>query len=225
MTYKLITDPILKRQQYSELYFYLTRSRQILGRKKNKERNPYFEDHHIIPKCFQGSNKKENKVLLLAREHFIAHKLLVEMYEDGWKKDKMIQALWNMCRKGKNQKRIYTAKEYEEVRILFAQFQSKFMKNFKPTEETKKKQSKSLTGKKRAPFTIEHKNNLSKSMMGEKNPNFGKEKSPSTKKKMSIAQKGKKLGKIPWNKGKVSPLLRGRKMSVASKEKIRLKAL
>lgn len=37
----------------------------------------YFENHHIIPKSLGGSNKKNNMVLLTAKEHFIAHLLLV----------------------------------------------------------------------------------------------------------------------------------------------------
>lgn len=40
----------------------------------------YFEVHHIKPKCIGGSNGKENLIKLTAREHFIAHLLLSEMY-------------------------------------------------------------------------------------------------------------------------------------------------
>ena len=39
-----------------------------------------LEVHHIVPKCLGGSNKKENLVELTAREHFICHRLLCEIY-------------------------------------------------------------------------------------------------------------------------------------------------
>ena len=39
----------------------------------------YYECHHIIPKCLGGNNLKDNLVLLTAREHFIAHKLLAKI--------------------------------------------------------------------------------------------------------------------------------------------------
>lgn len=45
----------------------------------------YYEGHHIIPVCFEGSGKSsqykhENIVLLTAREHFLVHWLLHEMF-------------------------------------------------------------------------------------------------------------------------------------------------
>ncbi len=43
----------------------------------------YYEQHHIIPKSLGGSNKKENLVLLTAREHFICHLLLIRMYKEN----------------------------------------------------------------------------------------------------------------------------------------------
>lgn len=36
----------------------------------------YHERHHIIPKCLNGTNDKNNLIDLYAKEHFIAHKLL-----------------------------------------------------------------------------------------------------------------------------------------------------
>jgi hypothetical protein len=40
------------------------------------EENTYYEKHHIIPKCWGGSNNTENIIKLTAREHYIAHWLL-----------------------------------------------------------------------------------------------------------------------------------------------------
>lgn len=36
----------------------------------------YHEEHHIVPKCMDGSNDKDNLIDLFADEHFVAHKLL-----------------------------------------------------------------------------------------------------------------------------------------------------
>jgi len=36
----------------------------------------YYEEHHIIPRCINGNDDTQNKVLLTAREHFICHKLV-----------------------------------------------------------------------------------------------------------------------------------------------------
>ena len=41
--------------------------------------NEYKEKHHIVPRCMGGSDDAENLVYLLAREHMIAHLLLMKM--------------------------------------------------------------------------------------------------------------------------------------------------
>lgn len=43
----------------------------------------YSERHHIIPRCMGGSDSAENLVRLTAREHFIAHVLLVKIYRNA----------------------------------------------------------------------------------------------------------------------------------------------
>jgi hypothetical protein len=40
----------------------------------------YVECHHIIPFCLGGINEKTNLVYLSAREHYVAHQLLVKIY-------------------------------------------------------------------------------------------------------------------------------------------------
>lgn len=39
----------------------------------------YSERHHIIPRCLGGSDEPVNLVHLTAREHYVAHQLLVKM--------------------------------------------------------------------------------------------------------------------------------------------------
>jgi hypothetical protein len=42
--------------------------------------NVYYERHHIIPRCVGGEDIEDNIVILTAREHYIAHQLLIKMY-------------------------------------------------------------------------------------------------------------------------------------------------
>ena len=54
----------------------------INKRKLTPPENCYVERHHIIPVCMKGTNKKENLVPLTAREHYIAHALLVKIHKN-----------------------------------------------------------------------------------------------------------------------------------------------
>ena len=54
----------------------------------------YTEIHHIVPKCLGGNNSKENLVNLTAKEHFLCHKLLCEIYPEN---EKLLYAFWMMA--------------------------------------------------------------------------------------------------------------------------------
>ena len=58
-------------------------SRNLATRYRAKKALGYVEYHHIIPSCMGGSDDKTNKVFLTAREHFVAHLLLMFMYRDN----------------------------------------------------------------------------------------------------------------------------------------------
>lgn len=59
---------------YETLYENLCRGGKV-------ERNlPYYERHHIIPRCLGGGDEEENITNLTPREHYIAHKLLTKIY-------------------------------------------------------------------------------------------------------------------------------------------------
>ncbi len=45
----------------------------------------YIEHHHIIAKCQGGTDNKENIVKLTAKEHYVAHQLLIKMYPKHYK--------------------------------------------------------------------------------------------------------------------------------------------
>ena len=46
---------------------------------RNIKTDVYYEKHHIVPKCWGGTNSKNNIIHLTAREHYIAHWLLYRM--------------------------------------------------------------------------------------------------------------------------------------------------
>lgn len=65
----------------------------------------YFETHHIVPKSLGGTDDKNNLVNLTAREHYIAHLLLVkiaEMSGESSVHQKMLYAFncmkWGRCK-------------------------------------------------------------------------------------------------------------------------------
>ena len=101
---------------YSKIYD------SLVERAKNRKIEGYVERHHIVPKCMGGSNEESNIVELTAREHYIAHKLLVEIYPNH---KKLVYALWGMSNQltSPNNEREYkiSSREYERTRILFSE--------------------------------------------------------------------------------------------------------
>ena len=85
MNYKKVYDQIIERSKLE---------------KRKKYEGTYYESHHIIPKSLGGTgNSKQwrthkNIILLTAREHFICHWLLLNMYPDN---DSLIFSFWAMC--------------------------------------------------------------------------------------------------------------------------------
>ena len=57
----------------------------LILRGKNREKilTEYYENHHIIPRCMNGSEDASNKVDLTAREHYLAHGLLVKIHRNN----------------------------------------------------------------------------------------------------------------------------------------------
>ena len=84
--------------------------------KRNKKDNVYYEKHHIIPRCMGGDNKKNNIVKLTAKEHYVCHMLLCEIYPNT---NKLKYAFWRMCNVVNNefQDRNYTVSSNAYNRI------------------------------------------------------------------------------------------------------------
>ena len=136
----------------------------------------YVEKHHIIPSSMGGMNGPT--VYLTAREHFIAHWLLWRIYRNR----EMAFAFRCMCfyknNKMQGKCRVFSSRAYSEskeaVRVLGVSANSKI------------KQSKAMSGKKRKPFTTQHKENISRAAKNRANI------SDETRKKLSLSHVGKK---------------------------------
>ena len=143
-----------------------------------------------------GSDKRSNLCLLTAKEHFLAHRLLVKIHPTN---SSMAFALFNMTRCSKGQQRKFTMRQYAVARMELSKAMTRNVGRLNTfygkihTEETK----------------VKIRNNRP-NVCGELNPNFGnrwtreQKESLSKKKKgvsntenqKSILQVDKKTGKI-----------------------------
>lgn len=55
----------------------------LISRSVNRTIDGYVERHHIVPRCMDGGDNKENIAILTPEEHFLAHQLLVKIYPDN----------------------------------------------------------------------------------------------------------------------------------------------
>lgn len=101
---------------YLKHYHKLCSSRKALRR--SREDNTYYENHHIIPKSLGGNDLEDNKVLLTAREHYIAHLLLYKHYKEigGVALQKMSFALVSMATGNRNLQRVTGSRSYTYLR-------------------------------------------------------------------------------------------------------------
>jgi hypothetical protein len=114
---------------------------QIIDRAKTRQiEEGYVEKHHIVPKCLGGNNSKSNIVQLTAREHFICHQLLVEIYPN---EPKLKHALFLMSigkQKARNKHYKINNRTYERLKLEYALF----LTGKKQSEKTKQKKSESM---------------------------------------------------------------------------------
>ena len=148
---------------------------QLIDRARTRTLTGYVERHHIVPKSLGGTNEKSNLVRLTAREHLVAHMLLVKFVENP---DPMWRALWCMANMGETK---LTGKLYEQARIKLSAIQKgrpSPLKGKTMSEETKKRMSAAQKGR---PSLFK----------GRPSPLKGKPRTEETKKRMSAAQKGR----------------------------------
>jgi hypothetical protein len=120
---------------------------QIVEKAKNRVLKNYTERHHIIPKCMGGDDTNENLVILTAKEHFLCHMLLCEIYPNN---NKLKHALFLMAigkQKVKEKSYVIGSRVYERL---------------------KKEYSQMLTGKKQSQKTLLRKSKKMKEVWGEK---------------------------------------------------------
>jgi hypothetical protein len=157
---------------YNRLYENIIKSSLLKNRKKGED---YYENHHIIPKCIGGSDEKQNLVLLTAKEHFVCHLLLCEIYPES---SSLKFALWSMCNQLKGDvKREYkiSSSTYDRVKRDFSKQNSLLHKGKKMSESSKSKISDFMRSDK----------NPMKGRTGERNPLYKKERPSEVVKKIS----------------------------------------
>lgn len=176
---------------------------QIIERAKNRLLEEKTHKHHIIPKCLNGSNDKENIVKLTPREHFIVHLLLTKIYPNNYR---ILVASFMMSNNKK-----YNSKKYSWLYELY----SKRAKGRKLTEETKQKMRLNRKGMKGLKHSEETKQKMILSHKGikfdeDRKKTVCKIRTPESNLKRSLSLKG--------NKNSTGIL--GRKHSEETKKKI-----
>jgi hypothetical protein len=110
------------------------------SRKDAKKILGYVEKHHIIPKCLGGSDLEENICFLSAREHFIAHFLLVKLYPNN---GKLIYACHRLS-VDKQGEKIKSSRIFEIIKKKNSEYRKTLNKS---NCEHIKRQSEKLTGR------------------------------------------------------------------------------
>jgi hypothetical protein len=131
-----------------------------VSKERNRNDGNYYENHHIIPRSVGGPDGKDNLVLLTAKEHFVCHILLCEIYPDS---KKLKFALWAMCNQiSGDVKREYriSGSSYERIKKEFSLANSNLHKGKKMTDSAKSKISDFMRSEK----------NPMRGRIGEKNP-------------------------------------------------------
>lgn len=171
---------------YQKIYDDIINKYKALNLQKYKKE--HLETHHIIPRCIGGTDDKENLVNLTAKAHFICHLLLSKIYKNDFNKyTKLFQALFMMSvMKNKSQQRhIITSKQYEKIRLEYAEFR----KNTTQSKEANERRRQKLLGRKVWNVGLTKETSPILKMIGQKvsKANKGRKFSKETLKKLKIA--------------------------------------
>ena len=150
----------------------------------------YAEKHHIVPKCMGGDDKPRNIAILTPEEHYLAHQLLVKIYP---KNSKLTYAANMMtvsgkCDRSKNKQFGWLKRELSKNQTGM----KNHMFGKEVSKETREKISASSRGKKKQPFTDEHKKNIGLKSKGRRST-LGIPCSIETKEKIRKSLSGRKL--------------------------------
>ena len=180
---------------------------QIIEGGKQRLLEGYGENHHIIPRCMGGADTQDNIVRLTAREHFLCHLLLVEIYPRNAKIIFAAHMLSNTRKGFKIGARTYQTlqeanSEARKGRIASEETKRKISASrvgVKHSEKAKRRMSEAKKGKKLSQET--------KSKMSKAKKNMSEE----TKRKIGEASKGRNTGpKSEEHKRKISEALKNR---------------
>ena len=176
--------------------------------KRKKKQGIYYENHHILPVSLGGENEKENLIFLTGKEHFICHKLLVEIFPE---ENSLKYALWMMMNVKNIGERNYKvgSREYERLRIIYSLIAVKDNSGI----------GNPMYGKKHKKKSIEKMSKSRPSIKGINNPNFGKKRSQYVKDRVSKANTGRIVSQE--TKDKLSKANIGKKRSKESIERYR----
>ena len=142
LIYKKLLQDRATRDSLEE-YFSLIESALSEDRTRKRKTDPnyiYYECHHILPRSLfpELNEAKDNKVLLTAREHFIAHKLLFNSIPC----QSLGHAFWKMACCSKDAAGV-TPEEYEEARLVYLTL-PRWNKGRQTPDKTKNKISNTL---------------------------------------------------------------------------------
>ncbi len=171
--------------KYSKWYFNLIESRREMVR------NCFVERHHIVPRCLGGKNDSTNLVGLTPREHYICHRLLLEMVDDSKQKRKMAYALMAMGMLNSKEKGLQriSSRQYETIRNICKEYYTGKNNPFYGKGHFGKDNPMSLPKNYKrflnAVRSKEHRKKMSEIVSGENNPFFGKCHSRKTRKLLS----------------------------------------
>lgn len=113
-------------------------------RQRERVEGQYYERHHVIMRSMGGDNSDENLVYLTAREHFVAHRLLIKIFPNR----KTTYAFVCLCKfLQKRSSFIPSSRSFEEARLLYS--------TLGHSPETRLKISLSNRGVKRSDETCE----------------------------------------------------------------------
>jgi len=162
----------------------------LISRAKNRLLEGYTENHHIIPRCMNGSNKAKNLVALTPEEHYVAHQLLIKIYP---KNHKLVYAALLMTANSSNQFR--NNKLYGWLKKKNSESckgRIPWNKGIPITKERRKNISEARKGQL---LSDEHKRKISERQKGKNNHNYGKAPTNERRQKQSNSMKGRNKGK------------------------------
>ena len=163
---------------YQKIYESIINKAKSENRKKHN--GTYYENNHIKPRCLNGGEEKENKVLLTAKEHFICHKLLLKIYPNSAGLNYAYYAMVYFPSNYRKDKIKFSSRDYEYAKELFIEAKSKtpawnkgLFGLYKCSQKTKNKLSELSSGENNGMHNKKHtkeaKEKISKANSGENN--------------------------------------------------------